>query len=185
VFADPELLDAFIQHLDLIPDLVGPYRDQMREALEFARVGKYHVGQPLLHVAFESMLYRAALRQGLNGNVSAAEGLLKLLFSSGDRFLNFMIRMVFGGVGNGYRHGRNPEGHRELMLAGMVALAGYMDSATGTHAIEIVAGRMGEQLDPAIEAVKTARLASPRSAPATDEHPPGRRHGAIRWRSSS
>lgn len=161
VFADPELLEAVIAQLDLVPDLAGPHRDQMRQALVFVRTGDYHLAQPLLHVAFESMLYQGALRLGLvqpvKGKISAAESLLKLLFSSGDLFLNFTLRMVFGGVGNSYRHGRNPDGHRELMLAGMVALAGYMDWTTGTHAIEIVARRLERQLDPAIERLETHR----------------------------
>ncbi len=164
VFTDPELLEAFIAQLDLVPDLAGPHRDQMRQALQFVRTGDYHLAQPLLHVAFESMLYQGALRRGViqprvEGKFSAAEGLLKLLFASGDLFLNFTLRMVFGGVGNSYRHGRNSNGHRELMLAGMVALGGYIDWTTGTHAIEIVAKQMERQLGPAIERLETKRQA--------------------------
>jgi hypothetical protein len=164
VFSDPELLDAFILQLGLVPDLAGPHRDQMRQALEFARDGQYHLAQPLLHVAFESMLYQGALRQGLvqpsQGKISAAESLLKILFTSGDLFLNFTVRMVFGGVGNSYRHGRNPDGHRELMLAGMVALAGYMDWTTSSQAVELIAERMERQLDPAIDSVQSIQPAA-------------------------
>jgi hypothetical protein len=156
ILADEELSQALATDLSQHPDLTGPHVEQMQMAFEHARAGKYHLAQPYLHTAFESMLYQRALRQGAvkvnEGNFAAAEKLLKRLFTTGDLFLNFTVRLVFGGTGNSYRHGRNEDGHREVTLAGIVALAGYMDATVGTQAVEMIADEMEAQLDAVLEA---------------------------------
>ena len=68
-------------------------------------------------------------------------------------FQTFMVRAVFGTVGNHYRHGGAISGERRQVLFGVAALAGWLQEFANVSALDVLSARMARALPASIERV--------------------------------
>ncbi len=138
-------------------DLTEAARDYLDHAMEHAQRGEWRLALATFHPGFEGALYQAGLRRKLvppssGKKIEAAEKLLKRVIGEGEYVL-FVVRHVYGGVGNAHRHGRADTGEREVMLSGIVALAGWVENFMNLPAVKVLVDEIQGQLPSAIEAV--------------------------------
>jgi hypothetical protein len=80
-----------------------------------------------LRGALHNVAVTRNLVEQTEGKIRGAEHLLNRLAFSSDYTL-FVIRRVYGGAGNRFRHGRADSGERQRMLYSVAALAGWLDA---------------------------------------------------------
>lgn len=137
-------------------DLTEAEQEHLDHALEHAQRGEWRHALASFHPGFEGALWQAGLRRNLvvarRGKFQAAEKLVKVVVASEKDYVLFVVRRVYGGEGNAHRHGRASVGEREVMLLGVVALAGWMDHFMGLRAMDALVDELEANLARAIEA---------------------------------
>ena|GEM_PF-4872664 len=139
--ADPAFIEKLEAEMEEAP-LAAPHRKQLRVGLEYVAHREYEIAVPLLIVALEGAFMEEAERRdlveraktkirfteasGRSGNVGSIEAIFELL-GLDDALDSFLRRQVYGGRGNGFRHGTAREGWREKALSLTVALCAYLD----------------------------------------------------------
>jgi hypothetical protein len=137
-------------------ELTDAEKDHLDHALEHAQLGEWRRALAPFYPGYEGAVYQAGLRHQhvtpSRGKIEAAEKLLRRVIGEGE-YLLFVIRHVYGGTGNPHRHGRASTGEREVMLSGIVALAGWIDHFMNLPAMEVLVGFIEDRLPAAIDAV--------------------------------
>ena len=109
----------------------------------------------------EGALHRAAVERSLivdrRGKFLPTEALVERMALDED-YTAFVIRRVFGGIGNAFRHGRADSGERDQVLFAIVALAGWTTSSRFTRWMRSRASCRGISTSPS-----RASLLRPRS----------------------
>jgi hypothetical protein len=150
---DSDYLPALRQALAKAPHLGDVQRAWLDHGLAHAHAGDWTQAVPPLLAGLEGALHRAAVQTALirdrRGKYIPAEKLVKEMALSDDYTL-FVVRQVFGGIGNAFRHGRADSGQRDQTIFAIVALAGWLDYFTDTHAVEVLVGELQPRLDAAI-----------------------------------
>jgi len=80
-----------------------------------------------------------------NKTVGGAEAVIRLLPVDED-YETFIVRRLFGGVGDPHRHGTAEDGERQQVLMGIIGLAGWMDAFMELSATEVLAQEMAKRL---------------------------------------
>jgi hypothetical protein len=70
-----------------------------------------------------------------------------------DKYTAFLVRRVFGGIGNAFRHGRADSGERDQVLFAVVAVAGWVDYFLELDSMGVLANELAQRLDAAIARV--------------------------------
>lgn len=152
------VLDALEEILDSVPVLKAvegalkemPFlsedqREWLAHGLEHARKREWRQAVPPLIVGFEGALYAAAIDAKAiavkGGKLLPAEKIIKAI-ELGEAYEVFALRLVFGGPGNAFRHGRPETPAREQTLLAIVAIIGWIDSALDTRGT----GRLAEEI---------------------------------------
>lgn len=86
------------------------------------------------------------------GKFIAAESLVKALAVSPE-YTAFVVRRVYGGQGNAFRHGRADSGERHQALHSVVALVGWVDAFMGLSGMRVLAGLLAKRLPSAVDRV--------------------------------
>jgi hypothetical protein len=156
------VLDALEEILDSVPVLKAiedalkemsflseDQREWLAHGLEHARKREWRQAVPPLIVGFEGALYAAALDAKAiavkGGKLLPAEKIIKAI-ELGEAYEVFALRLVFGGRGNAFRHGRPETPAREQTLLAIVAIIGWIDSALDTHGTERLAEEIRKPL---------------------------------------
>lgn len=145
-FLERALADlAFIERLkgemEKAP-LAAHHRKQLGAGLEYVAQREYELAVPLLIVALEGAFVEEAERRdlveraktkirfteasGRSGNVGGIEAIFEPL-GLDEALDSFLRRQVYGGRGNGFRHGTARDGWREKALSLAVALCACLD----------------------------------------------------------
>ncbi len=137
----------------------APYLDQLARrwlihALGHAERSEWDQAIPPFVLGFEGALYGAARARALvpaeEGKFTAAESLVKMLPVSPE-YTAFVVRRVYGGQGNAFRHGRADSGERRQMLHCVVALVGWVDAFMGLSGMQVLAGLLDKRLPGAVD----------------------------------
>lgn len=131
-------------------------RDWLIHGLEHAEGGEWVQAVPPLIAGLEGALYGVALDRSLiaprKGKFVGAEKLVKTLAVSSE-FEAFMIRRVYGGEGNAFRHGRADSGERRQTLHSVVALVGWVDAFLEESLMRGLGRLLAERLPGAVDRV--------------------------------
>lgn len=156
VICDGEYVAALRWVLRDAPYLNDVTREWLDHALEHAAAGEWVQAVPPMLAALEGALHRAAVGRALivdrAGKFMAVEALVKQMAVDED-YSAFVIRRVFGGTGNAFRHGRADSGERDQVLFAIVALAGWVDFFLELSAMDVLASELSDRLGAAIERV--------------------------------
>jgi hypothetical protein len=157
VVRDSEYVAALREAVAQASDLTDAEQDHLDHALEHAQRGEWRHALASFHPGFEGAVYQAGLRRRLvapsrGTKIEAAESLLRRVIGEGE-YLVFVIRHVYGGVGNPHRHGRTNTGEREVMLSGIVALAGWIELFMSLPAMEVLVDEIEGRLPAVVEAL--------------------------------
>jgi hypothetical protein len=149
---DEDLSQALNAAIEQAPYLTPSQRENLQHGLEHARGRQWvRACSPLLD-GLEGAFWRAARGQAVitpeRGLVSrptkpvhSVETLFKLLRLDPE-YRSFLVRHVFGEVGNVFRHGDAEGGERREVLLGLVALCGWLDLFAGVPATRALASRV-------------------------------------------
>lgn len=164
VVCEGEYVAALRQVLHDAPYLNEITRQWLDHALEHAAEGEWVQAVPPMLAGLEGALHRAATERALivarGGKFIGVEALVKQMAVDED-YTSFLIRRVFGGIGNAFRHGRADSGERDQVLFAIVAVAGWVDFFLELSAMEVLAGELSGRLDAAIERVRSGTLQLP------------------------
>jgi hypothetical protein len=156
VVTDGEFVAALRHVLREAPHLTSNQRAWLDHGLEHAAAGDWVQAVPQMLLGLEGALHRAAVGKALvvdqGGKVPAAEKLVKQMAMS-DEYTAFLVRRVFGGIGNAFRHGRADSGERDQVLFAVVAVAGWVDYFLELNSMGVLADELAERLDGAIARV--------------------------------
>jgi hypothetical protein len=156
VVLDGEYVGMLRQAVAEADDLTEAEQDHLDHALGHAQQGEWRHALSSFHRGFEGALYQVGLRRQLvtpnDRRTDTAEKLLKVVIGRTE-YVVFVIKHVLGGAGNAHRHGRTSTGDREVMLAGIVALAGWIDHFMNLPAMEVLVGFIEDHLPAAVDAV--------------------------------
>lgn len=156
VVCDGEYVAALREVLRGAPYLNDNQRAWLDHGLEHAAAGDWVQAVPPLMPGVEGALHHAAIGRALivdrGGKLPAAEKLVKQM-AVDKEYTAFVVRHVFGGIGNAFRHGRADSGERDQVLFAIVALAGWVDFFMNLSAMRVLAGQLSDRLDDAIERV--------------------------------
>ena len=168
VMTDGEFVPALREAVADAPHLVDSQRTHLDHMLEHAAQREYvHAVAPLyfgLEGAFWQVAYQLPVvtperRDLRNPNkLVGFETVVKLLPLE-QELQTFMVREVFGTVGNPYRHGDASSGERRQVLFGIAALAGWLEQFAKVPALDVLGSRVSEALPAAIERVRAPVLA--------------------------
>lgn len=167
VLADPELVDNVCTALDEATVLSDPPRDHLKHGLRHLQDRDVlHAWPPLiigLEGAFADVVIAEgyAVRQGnhvhlldAGGNVlperiPSVEGVAKSLgHGSGQSdFGDFLVRHVYGGEGNPFRHGTAQIGIRERTICLAVAVIGWLDVFVAPGSRDLLTGAIRRELE--------------------------------------
>ena len=139
--ANPAFAEKLGEEMDEAP-LASHHRKQLRAGLRYVAQRDYEIAVPLLIVALEGAFVEEAERRNLveraktkirftetsgrGGNVGSIEAILEPL-GLDETLDSFLRRQVYGGRGNGFRHGTAREGWRQKALSLTVALCAFLD----------------------------------------------------------
>jgi hypothetical protein len=143
------VLKAIEGALKEMPFLSEDQHEWLAHGLEHARKREWRQAVPPLIVGFEGALYAAALDAKAiavkGGKLLPAEKIIKAI-ELGEAYEVFALRLVFGGRGNAFRHGRPETPAREQTLLAIVAIIGWIDSAMDTRGTERLAEEIRKPL---------------------------------------
>ncbi len=139
--ADPAFIERLRGEMEEAP-LAAHHRKQLAAGLDHVAQQEYEVAVPLLIIALEGAFVEEAERRdlveraktklrfteasGKRGNVGSVEAILKPL-GLDDALDGFMRRQVYGGRGDGFRHGTARDGWRPKALSLTIALCACLD----------------------------------------------------------
>ena len=146
--------------LDSMPFLSKEQRHWLEHGLEHAERGEWLQAVPPLFLGYEGGLYNSAIDakaipETSRGKLMAAEKIIKA-FELEDALEVFALKLVFGGRGNSFRHGRPENQARDQVLLMMVAIVAWVDFLFDTHGTERLARELHDPLDRALELGRTA-----------------------------
>jgi hypothetical protein len=157
VVCDGEYVAALREVLRDAPHLNPMTREWLDHALELAAAGNWVKAVPPMLLGLEGALHRAAVEKALiidrGGKFVPAEKVVKDMALDED-YTAFVIRRVFGGIGNAFRHGRADSGERDQVLFAIVALAGWVDRFLELNAMGVLASELSSRLDDAVAQVR-------------------------------
>jgi hypothetical protein len=157
VVCDGEYVDALREVLRDAPHLTRTTHEWLDHALEHAAAGDWVQAVPPMLLGLEGALHRAAVEKALiidrGGKFLPAERVVKEMALDED-YAAFVIRRVFGGIGNAFRHGRADSGERDQVLFAVVALAGWVDLFLELNAMGVLASELSSRLDDAVARVR-------------------------------
>ncbi len=144
--ADPAFIEKLKHDMEEAP-LAAHHRKQLEAGLEYVVQREYELAVPLLIVALEGAFVEEAERRdlveraktkirfteasGRSGNIGGIEAIFEPL-GLDEALDSFLRRQVYGGRGNGFRHGTAREGWRQKALSLTVALCAYLDLISDT-----------------------------------------------------
>lgn len=146
--ADDQFLDDAIALLDQADVLSEPARKHLRHGLDHVRGREFlHAWPPLiigLEGAFADVAVANQIAVRINNHIylvgddgaplsrkaPSVEGVARVLGHSAAEsdFGEFLVRQVYGGEGNPFRHGTAREGVRERSIALAIAVIGWLDA---------------------------------------------------------
>jgi hypothetical protein len=155
VVRESQLTTALLGAVDQLPFLIDIQRQWLMFGLQHARRGEWVQAVANLFIGFEGALHSGALHAELikpsgEGNLLAAEAIIKRSELSVE-FQDFAIKLVFGGRGNAFRHGRPKNEARDQVLLLVVALVGWIDSVLGVEATRGLARALQAPLRQALD----------------------------------
>lgn len=131
-------------------------RGWLMHALEHAERGEWDQAVLPFVAGLEGALYGSARDHSLvpakEGKFMAAESLVKILAISPE-YTAFVVRCVYGGQGNAFRHGRADSGERRQTLHSVVALVGWVDAFVGLSGMRVLAGLLAKRLPSAVDRI--------------------------------
>lgn len=165
VAADPVMSAIMEQLVDTMPYGTDSQRSHLRHGLEHLGQREFDRALPPLLLGFEGVLWCIAREQQIitasrmrldrpGKEVSSVEALIKLLPWVTGELRRFIIRCIFGGEGNAYRHGDYEGGERERALWTFVALTALLDETTDQPVNEALGAQLEEELPAIIEPVR-------------------------------
>lgn len=148
--------------LDSMEFLSAEQRQWLEHGLEHAGRGEWVQAVPPLFLGYEGGLYSSAIDAKAipktnHGKLMAAEKIIKA-FDLGDALEAFALKLVFGGRGNSFRHGRPENQARDQVLLIVVAIVAWVDFLFDTHGTERLAHELYDPLDRALERGEAAIL---------------------------
>jgi hypothetical protein len=141
-------------------------RIHLKHALEHAAKGEWVRASASLYPGLEGAFWEAGYARVVvtaERKVPASnkeigfDGMVKLLDIEPE-FKTFIVRGIFGTVGNPFRHGDADTGHRRQVLLGVVAIAGWCERFANTRAQTILVTSTAKALPTAIERVEFPAL---------------------------
>jgi len=168
VVRETPLTAALKEAVCSMPFLTPEQRELLNHGLEHASQGEWLQAVPPLIIGFEGGLHSSAVDASLlpateRGKLPAAEAVIRK-FEFDEAFEAFTLRLVFGGGGNSFRHGRPNRPAREQLLWMLVAMVAWVDFILDTRGLE----RLAEELHGSL---KTS-LGPPRPTPALNSRSP-------------
>jgi len=133
---DSDLAEELLKTCEEIGFLSPEQREWLRHGLGHAREGDWLQAMPPLTWGFEGAIFSGAVAAKAiplrEGKKLGAETVIKAMQFE-EELEVFAIRLVFGGRGNAFRHGRPENEARDQALLQIVALIGWVDSTVGTE----------------------------------------------------
>lgn len=168
-FMEDALADArFVTEACDALDGAGVLSDVSRQHLQH---GLRHLGEhevidawPPLIIGLEGAFVDVAITQGIavrvgnhvhlvdaNGDpvkqkVPSVEGVAALLGHDDDEFGDFLVRQVYGGEGNPFRHGSAQDGIRDRAICLAVAVIGWLDAFVAPGSLDLLSRAVMEEL---------------------------------------
>jgi hypothetical protein len=141
--------------LDSMPFLSEEQRQWLEHGLEHAERGEWLQAVPPLLLGYEGGLYNSAIDakaipKTSRGKLMAAEKIIKA-FELEDALEAFALKLVFGGRGNSFRHGRPGNQARDQVLLMVVAIVAWVDFLFDTHGTERLVRELHDPLERALE----------------------------------
>lgn len=159
-----EFVEALRGVLKDAPHLNDVTREWLDHALELAAAGEWVKALPPMLNGLEGALHGAAVERALiierGGKFMAVEALVKQM-AVDEHYTAFLVRRVFGGIGNSFRHGRANSGARDPVLFAVAALAGWVDFFLEPYAMRVLGDELSQRLDDAIATACTAPQLAP------------------------
>lgn len=162
VMTDGEFAAALREVVRDAPHLTPHQRQWLDHGLGHAAAGDWVQAAPPMLLGLEGALHAAAVGTALvvdrrgHKKIPAAEKLIKDM-ALGEEYTAFLVRRVFGGIGNPFRHGRADSGERDQVLFAIIALAGWVDYFLKLDSMGVLVDLLVDRLDDAIERMSEAR----------------------------
>jgi hypothetical protein len=164
VVRNSDLTEQLLVACDEMRFLSSEQRDWLRHGLEHAREGDWLQAMPPLTWGFEGAIFNGAVAAEViaarKGKKLAAEKVIKAI-ELDEELEEFAIRLVFGGPGNAFRHGRPENKARDQALLQIVALVGWIDFTLGTSGTAKLASELEESLTSALGSTNKPELVAP------------------------
>ncbi len=145
VVRDSTLIEQLFTACEEIGFLTSEQREWIRHGLRHAREGEWLQAMPPLTCGFEGAIFSGAVAAKAiatrEGKKLGAEKVIKAV-QLGEELEVFAIRLVFGGRGNAFRHGRPEHKARDQALLQIVALVGWVDFTLGTSGTARLASKL-------------------------------------------
>jgi hypothetical protein len=149
VVRDSDLAEQLLVACDEMGFLSSEQRDWLRHGLEHAREGNWLQAMPPMTWGFEGAIFNGAVAAeaiaAREGKKLAAEKVIKAIELDQELEV-FATRLVFGGRGNAFRHGRPENKARDQALLQIVALVGWIDFNLGTTGTAKLASELEDSL---------------------------------------
>lgn len=162
VAADPDVVAALTQLVDQLPHATASQRAHLRHGLEHLGQREFVLALPSLLDGFEGVLWRIGVAELVitaertridkpTRSVDSVEHVVKKLTWVTEHLQRFVIRCIFGGEGNPYRHGDYEGGERERTLWIFVALTALLDRVSDQPVQAAIGRQLEEHLVATIE----------------------------------
>ncbi len=152
-------LEQVVDSTDVLADISAALRqfdfieeqqmEWLQEGLRDVAEKKWGAASLPLTVAFEGVVFNGAIEAEEwieeGGKEAAMEKLLKAIELDPD-LRNFIIRLLYGGRGNSFRHGRPKYPAREQSLLLLIAIAGWIDMMAGSGSADRLLAELQEPL---------------------------------------
>jgi hypothetical protein len=150
-----ELATELLAAVDQLPFVTETQRQWLMYGLRHAHRGEWVQAVANLFLGFEGALHSGAVHAELidpsgEGKLLAAEAIIKRSELSAE-LQDFAIKLVFGGRGNAFRHGRPEDEARDQVLLVLVALVGWIDVVLEVEGTRRLARELHTPLREAIE----------------------------------
>lgn len=163
VVRDPALTEQLLAACEEIGFLGPEQREWLRHGLKHACDGEWLQAMPPLTWGFEGAIFNGAVAAkaiaAREGKKLGAEKVIKAI-QLDEELEVFAIRLVFGGRGNAFRHGRPENQARDQALLQIVALVGWVDFTLGSSGTARLAHRLESPLAGELGTVRQRELAS-------------------------
>lgn len=149
VVRNSDLTDQLLVACDEMGFLSAEQRDWLQHGLKHAHDGDWLQAMPPMTWGFEGAIFNGAVAAEViaarEGKKLAAEKVIKAI-KLDEELEVFATRLVFGGPGNAFRHGRPENKARDQALLQIVALVGWIDFTLGTSGTAKLASELEDSL---------------------------------------